>query len=79
MRQGQKVPGCFNINASGGTPLTAALWWVMQKMLFFREERKIILIITDGVPDNTHAARQALNITQGLGFEVYGLVSVMNI
>ena len=73
MRHGQKVPDSFDINASGGTPLAAALWWVMQTMLPLREQRKIILIITDGVPDNTHAARQALNMTQKLGFEVYGL------
>ena len=73
MRHGQKVPDCFDINASGGTPLAAALWWVMQTMLFIREQRKIILIITDGVPDSTHAATHAVNVAQKLGFEVYGL------
>ncbi len=73
MRHGQKVPNSFDINASGGTPLAAALWWVMQTMLPLREQRKIILIITDGVPDSTHAARQALHIAQKLGFEVYGV------
>ncbi len=73
MRHGQKVPDSFDINASGGTPLAAAMWWVMQTMLFLKEQRKIILIITDGVPDSTHTARQALNIAQKLRFEVYGL------
>ena len=73
MRHGQKAPGSFDISASGGTPLAAALWWVMQTMLSLKEQRKILLIITDGVPDNTHAARQALNIAQKLGFEVYGV------
>ncbi len=38
-----------------------------------KEQRKILLIITDGVPDSTHAARQALHIAQKLGFEVYGV------
>ena len=73
MRHGQKVPDSFDINASGGTPLAAALWWIMQTMLFLREQRKIILIITDGVPDSTHAATHAVNVAQKLGFEVYGL------
>ncbi|WP_365854256.1 VWA domain-containing protein [Desulfovibrio sp.] len=73
MRHGQKVPDCFDINASGGTPLAAAMWWVMQTMLFLKEQRKIILTITDGVPDSAHAALQALNIAQRLGFEFYGL------
>ena len=73
MRHGQKVPDSFDINASGGTPLAAALWWVMQTMLFLREQRKIILIITDGVPDSTHAAIHAVTVAQNLGYEVYGL------
>ena len=73
MRHGQKVPDSFDINASGGTPLAAALWWVMQTMLFLREQRKIILIITDGVPDSTHAATHALSAAKKLGYEVYGL------
>jgi hypothetical protein len=45
----------------------------MQTMLFLREQRKIILIITDGVPDSTHAATHAVNVAQKLGFEMYGL------
>lgn len=73
MRHGQKVPDSFDINASGGTPLAAALWWVMQTMLFLKEQRKIILIITDGIPDNTHAAIHAVTVAQKLGYEVYGL------
>lgn len=73
MRHGQKVPDSFDINASGGTPLAAALWWVMQTILFLREQRKIILIITDGIPDNTHAAIHAVTVAQKLGYEVYGL------
>ena len=73
MRHGQKVPDSFDINASGGTPLAAALWWVMQTMLFLKEQRKIILIITDGVPDSTHAAIHAVTVAQKLGYEVYGL------
>lgn len=73
MRHGQKVPDSFDINASGGTPLASALWWVMQAMLFLREQRKIILIITDGVPDSTHAATRVVGVAQNLGFEVYGL------
>ena len=73
MRHGQKVPDSFDINASGGTPLAAALWWVMQTMLFLKEQRKIILIITDGVPDSTHAVIHAVTVAQKLGYEVYGL------
>ena len=73
MRHGQAVPDMFDIRASGGTPLAGALWWVLQSMLPLKEQRKMILIITDGMPDNPLAANNAIGVAQKLGFEVYGL------
>ena len=73
MRHGQAVPDLFDIRASGGTPLAAALWWVLQTMLPLKEQRRIILVITDGMPDNPLAANNAIGVAQKLGFEVYGL------
>ena len=73
MRHGQAVPDMLDIRASGGTPLAGALWWVLQTMLPLKEQRKMILIITDGMPDNQLAANNAMGVAQKLGFEVYGL------
>ena len=73
MRHGQPLPDMFDIRASGGTPLAGALWWVLQTMLHLKEQRKMILIITDGMPDNPLAANNAIGVAQKLGFEVYGL------
>lgn len=73
MRHGQAVPDLFDIRASGGTPLAGALWWVLQTMLPLKEQRRIILVITDGMPDNPLAANNAIGMAQKLGFEVYGL------
>uniref|UniRef100_UPI0035AFFBCB cobaltochelatase CobT-related protein n=1 Tax=Desulfovibrio desulfuricans TaxID=876 RepID=UPI0035AFFBCB len=73
MRHGQAVPDIFDIRASGGTPLAGALWWVLQTMLPLKEQRKMILVITDGMPDNPLAANNAIGVAQKLGFEVYGL------
>ncbi|MGV6995956.1 cobaltochelatase CobT-related protein [Desulfovibrio sp. QI0430] len=73
MRHGQAVPDMFDIRASGGTPLAGALWWVLQTMLPLKEQRKMILVITDGMPDNQLAANNALGVAQKLGFEVYGI------
>ena len=63
----------FDIRASGVTPLAGALWWVLQTMLHLKEQRKLILVITDGMPDNQLAADNAIGVAQKLGFEVYGL------
>ena len=73
MRHGQSVPDLFDIRASGGTPLAGAVWWVLQTMLPLKERRKMILVITDGMPDNQLAANNAIGVAQKLGFEVYGL------
>ena len=73
IRHGQTVPDMFDIRASGGTPLAGALWWVLQTMLPLKEQRKMILVITDGMPDNPRAANNAIGVAQKLGFEVYGL------
>ena len=73
MRHGQAMPDMFDIRASGGTPLVGALWWVLQTMLPLKEQRKMLLVITDGMPDNPLAANNAIGVAQQLGFEVYGL------
>jgi len=63
----------FDIRASGGTPLAEALWWVLQTMLPLKEQRKMIVVITDGMPDNPLAANNAIGMAQKIGFEVYGI------
>ena len=73
IRHGQPLPDRFDIRASGGTPLAGALWWVLQTMLPLKEQRKMILVITDGMPDNSLAANNVIGVAQKLGFEVYGL------
>ena len=55
------------------TPMAESLWWVMQQMCLLRENRKIILIITDGEPDSIPAAQEAFKQAQKKGFECYGL------
>lgn len=42
-------------------------------MLFLKENRKIIFILTDGKPDCCEAARDVLAKAETLGFEVYGI------
>ena len=73
MRHGQMVPDLFDIRASGGTPLAGAFWWVLQTMLPLKEQRKMILVITDGMPDNQLAANNAIGVAKKLGFEIFGL------
>ena len=50
-----------------------ALWWTMQDMLALPENRKIILIVTDGSPDSLVCAEKAIAAAMATGFKVYGI------
>ena len=73
LRHGEKLTTRFPEIAYGMTPMAESLWWVMQQMCLLRENRKIILIITDGEPDSIPAAQEAFKQAQKKGFECYGL------
>lgn len=63
----------FCIRSEGSTPMAEALWWVMQQTHSLSEERKIILILSDGEPDNSDETVNALKIAGEQGYEVYGV------
>ena len=73
LKHGQPVHARINLMPSGGTPLAPALWWVMQQLMFTREQRKILFILTDGQPNDMTATRKALTVAHKIGLEVYGL------
>ncbi|WP_418978299.1 hypothetical protein, partial [Bilophila wadsworthia] len=73
LRHGEKLTARFPEIAYGMTPMAESLWWVMQQMCCLHENRKIILIITDGKPDSIPAAQEVLRQAQKKGFECYGL------
>ena len=70
---GQWVHGNLDIQAEGYTPLAQALWWVLQRMVLLSEDRKIVLILSDGEPDSPVAAQKTIKMAQEAGFEVYGV------
>ena len=73
LKSGQPVHARINLMPSGGTPLAPALWWVMQQLLFTREQRKMLLVLTDGQPHDMNATQKAIETASKIGLEVYGL------
>lgn len=60
--------------ATGGTPLTEALLWVSRSSLAARaENRKILLVCTDGEPDDPGSAKAVINRLAQSGIEVIGI------
>jgi hypothetical protein len=73
LRHGDRVHSDFLIDAGGGTPLSEAGWWVLQQLARLPEARKIVLIVTDGCPDNVTTTSEAIRAAEAIGIEVYGL------
>ncbi|WP_029459578.1 cobaltochelatase CobT-related protein [Solidesulfovibrio alcoholivorans] len=73
IEHGQRVHAHLDILAEGYTPLAQVLWWVLQQMVLLKEDRKMIVIVTDGEPDSVPAAQRVLGTAHTLGFEVYGI------
>lgn len=73
IRHGQMVKEMPALEAFGDTPLGPALWWVMREMLPLKESRKLIIILTDGVPNSVKAAKLAISQCQKLKMEVMGI------
>ena len=63
----------FEVTVQGTTPLAEALWWVAKQLVSQKEVRKIILLITDGEPDDFQAAQEAVTALQKLGIEIIGV------
>jgi nitric oxide reductase activation protein len=73
LRHGEKMHRRFLFNAEGDTPLDAALWWVLQQMRPLPDKRKLILLITDGIPSDLEASQYVINVALDLGYELYGI------
>lgn len=73
LKHNQKMHTRFSLRAGGGTPMDAALWWTLQQLHLLPEPRKMILLITDGDPDDQDAAKEAIKTATALGVELYGI------
>lgn len=71
---GQKLHNQFSIGTGGSTPMDTALWWVLQQLHPMTEPRKMVLLITDGEPDEQEPTLTAIRVIKGFGLEVYGIV-----
>jgi hypothetical protein len=63
----------YGISANGGTPLAMALWWGIWQLLLRPEPRKILLVATDGRPDQPTTVCRAIERAEELGIETLGI------
>ncbi|MCP4121716.1 MAG: VWA domain-containing protein [Bacteroidetes bacterium] len=58
---------------SGGTPTAEALWEAGNRIAARKEERKLILLVTDGYPNDVQGAKEVSEMISRSGIEVYGI------
>lgn len=76
LKHGQKVrpnASAFSAVTNGSTPLHAALWYAASSVIATREERKVIMVLTDGQPDDECAAKAVIKRCESSRIELVGV------
>lgn len=81
---GEKLTSCTlsrfaGLNAWGLTPLAEALCNVAMALSRTKEKRKIIIVITDGQPDNPRQTARILHRLKKSGVEIFGIGIVFDV
>lgn len=69
----QAMAGKFSVRPSGSTPMAEAVWYAAYQLLRTKEDRKILLLVTDGEPDDEAATRHVVDLCIEGDVEVYGI------
>jgi nitric oxide reductase activation protein len=72
--------GNYAVKPQGSTPLAEALWWVAQQLAFRPEPRKLVVVMTDGAPNDVNATVDIVRrmISAGMEFVPVGIQTMAN-
>ena len=73
---GQRIrqrAGAFSLAADGSTPMTEAIWFGAATLLRCREPRKVLMVMTDGQPDDIVSTLDILQRCRDSGIETIGI------
>jgi cobalamin biosynthesis protein CobT len=76
LEHGQRVNarnGAFSLAATGSTPMTEAIWFGAASLLRCREPRKVLMVITDGQPNESLSTLELLQRCRDSGIETVGI------
>jgi len=77
-RMGENVRGSASrfagLDSSGGTPLLPALLWATDELIHCKEPRKMMLVITDGGPDQFEECKNFIARCWIGRIEIYGII-----
>lgn len=71
--QPRPVSGRFTINPRGSTPMAEAMIWGATRLATRKEERKMLMVVTDGDPNDGHSVRELIKLYARSAIEVIGV------
>lgn len=69
----RSASGRFAIPPSGSTPMAEAMVWAATRLATRKEERKMLMVVTDGDPNDGHSVRVLVDLYAKSGIEVIGV------
>lgn len=76
LEHGERVrahSAAFSLRAGGTTPMTEAVWFAAAALLRCREPRKVLLVMTDGQPNDILSTLEILQRCRNTGIETVGV------
>ena len=76
VKHGEKVKSkahYFTLGPTGHTPLAEGLWYSAYQLSKTRQNRKIVLVITDGEPTKPEAAHEVIQLCGDSNIELMGI------
>ncbi len=64
---------CFDQKPRGCTPMAQAMWFAANSLLAQKQKRKLMIVLTDGDPDDWAAAHDIVDRCRRSGFELLGI------
>jgi len=69
----KKNVGRFSFCAKGSTPMSEGIWYAAYELTKTKEKRKMIMVITDGVPNNTDSCEEVIKLCEDSAIEFIGV------
>lgn len=69
----RRTLGRYSLHATGGTPTAEALWWAGAEIASLGATRNIVIVCTDGEPNDPEQAQRIIGTLRKAGVEVIGV------
>lgn len=76
VKHGERVApnaGRFMLRPSGCTPMAEAIWYGAYELRKTREERKMMIVITDGEPNYDGPTKAVIELCENSGYDIVGI------